>query len=414
MKLLPEGEYIIPPICHQPNILTVTDASGYFVQTKEQGSLLDLGSGYWYASLGHKLESVRHALQQGFNADLFTCRHQPAEDLAKILCGELGYACVIPLTSGSEAVDTAMRIAAQCTAKATYQIKGGLLSLHRSYHGSSTVGLQVNGCTGENAWIRQHPATRAIRSWVFNPTLTEAQALQHLANEPINWQEISAFIFEPVQGVGGIRVLNPLALKVITERCQREGVVVIADEVTTGMGRTGYLANTQTLPEDLRPDILVLGKALTNGEFPLSAVLLSRKVVQLLERSSEDPRTQVAWGTTMGGQPAGCLAALAVCQTMLADGFLEGVRNRAERFDQLLRSQLNQIGQISELRNCGMMFGLVLKNAQTCKMVVGQLYEAGYRTIDEGRVLSLAPFLTLPDELFEGAVETLKRVMQRI
>lgn len=379
--------------------LVITGAEGDFVFTPN-GRLLDLNGGaYWTAILGHKDRGVRAAMARGFSADLFGCLHPPAVELAEMLCARTGYARVSFSASGSDAVDTALRIAWQyqrACGHATGE-KADIITLKHGFHGTTLATLTTSGFVQRREIFPTASETHVFGPWTVDPSIASLdQACAVLANETVErnslWSSIGAFLFEPVQGVAGIRPVNPHCYRVIAERCRQHGALIIADEVTTGVGRTGRFLASEAF--DPRPDIITLGKALTNGEFPLSATLVTDDVWQRLDAASDNPIEKYLFGSCYAGHPTGCLAAIEVI-TRLDDATLTRIRVQGERIGSLLGEWKKKHRIVRGVRGAGLMWGIEFPSFETCDRVSKELITHGIRCGVEGRVLPIFPNCTM-------------------
>lgn len=390
-------------------ILGAMDASLYVRTAPDAPArwVLDFMSGCWTCNLGHGNRQVKRALQwaqqEGYFAELMTSSHPHERKLSDALCNLLGYHKVIYMTSGSSAMDTAIRLAFQATAKAPYEVRQWMVSLDGAYHGSTGNTLAIADPHAYQAW---HPYgfRRALADWVFDEDLDLA-AKKKKAQVPIDWGDAAAFVFEPVQGVGGVRTITDAAYMELFDSCHASGGLVIADEVTSGMGRTSGLAYSQTYPLEYRPDILVLGKALTNGAFPLSAVLLSEEVCERLEKAAPNPMYQSIWGESYGGHPIGCKIALAVLQEVTTVSFFSRVDETVRVLGEALTS--TGLRDLATVRQQGMFVGVDLTRIHAIRAQKVLLADHSIRTINHGSTLVLAPPLTIDHRVLKQKVETI-------
>jgi len=235
---------------------------------------------------------------------------------------------------------------------------------------------------------------------------------EKLQEQAIAWKSLSGFLFEPILGVGGVRTLHPSAYEIIAAKCRQADSLVIADETATGFGRTGvFLASERLEP---KPDILCLGKAITNGEFPLSATLLSGRVWNMLENSSDDEREKYLYGSTYAGHPSGCLAALKVIE-LIDEPLLAGVNKKGQWLEEKLKVlREKHPALVKEVRGCGLMWAIELPTrALSCKACFA-LLKRGVRVAAQGESLVIMPpFIISYDEL-EFAVNTISEVLSSL
>ncbi|TAK04782.1 aminotransferase class III-fold pyridoxal phosphate-dependent enzyme [Patescibacteria group bacterium] len=386
---------------------------GSEIETTQRSFLDFLCGAYCSAMLGHGDRDVRKAMMRGFSADLIGGLHQPALDLAAELCSRTGYARVSYGTSGSEAADAAIRMVYQCQRTAGYGKDGKsiFVTLKNGFHGTTLATLTTSGFRRRAETLPAPVETRILGPWVTDPAIgSTEQAREALAAEAVEreglWPHVGGFLFEPIQGVAGIRSVNPHCYRVIAERCREHGVLIVADEITTGVGRTGRFLASETF--EPRPDIVLLGKALTNGEFPLSAVLITEEVWRKLDGMSDDPSEKYLFGSTFAGHPTGCLAALAVLKKLDAKK-MAWITTLGEMTGALL-GRLRQYQAVRAIRGVGLMWGIELRDAHESAAVVAELLRSGIRCSAEGKVLVIFPNLRMNTELLQ-LVERLQEIL---
>lgn len=399
--------YLIPSYDpYTEDSLVIIGTEGDFVFTP-RGRLLDLNGGaYWTTILGNSDHGVRVAMSRGFTADLFGTLHPPAIALAELLCARTGYTRVSFSTSGSDAVDTAIRMVHQYQRACGHAMreKAGIITLKYGFHGTTLATLTTSGFARRRDIFPTTSEVYVLGPWVVDSSIASLdQAHAALANEAVErehrWPSVGAFLFEPVQGVAGIRPVNPYCYRAIAERCREHGALIIADEVTTGVGRTGRLLASEML--DPRPDIVTLGKALTNGEFPLSATLITSDVWRQLDAASTNPLEKYLFGSCYAGHPTGCLAAIEVLRR-LDDAMLMRIRTQGERIGSLLGEWKQKHCVVRDVRGVGLMWGIEFPNFETCDRVSKALITRGIRCGVEGRVLAIFPNCTMDVDFVIG------------
>lgn len=389
-------EYLFPSYdAYDSKSLTIFSAGGDYLHTSA-GTLLDLNGGaYWTSILGSGDAQVREKMLAGYSADLFGVVHPPAMELARELCARTGYARVSYSTSGSDAVDSAIRMAYQYHRAAGNALdkRSSFLTLRNGFHGTTLATLTTAGFPRRRELLPSAGAVHCLGRWVVDEKISSLdEAWVALGKEDVErenqWPAIAGFLFEPVQGVAGVRFINPFCYAVIAQRCREHDVLLMADEISTGIGRTGRFVVTEAF--DPRPDILVVGKAITNGEFPLAATLVTERVWQALDAATEDPYEKYLYGSSYAGHPAGCLAALEVLRRM-DESQLEAIRAKGEVIRALLVDICRTHHEIRAVRGIGLMWGLEFANADDAHRVSAELVARGIRCGNEGRVLTAFP-----------------------
>ncbi|MAG30376.1 MAG: aspartate aminotransferase family protein [Deltaproteobacteria bacterium] len=293
-------------------------------------------------------------------------------------------------SSGSDAVETAIKSAMLATGRA------GLIAFEGAYHGLSLGALD---CTWR-ADFREPFAARLPAATRF-ARFGDLEDVERIARDEGN--EIGAVIVEPVQGRGGERIPSAGFLRGLRALCDRQGWLLIADEIYTGFGRTGCVFACDH--EAVVPDLLCVGKGLASG-MPISACMGLRSVFEAWPRSQgEALHTQ-----TFLGHPASCAAALASLD--IADRWQ--LADRARRVGSAtlgnLRDRLRGAGNVREVRGLGLMIGIECESAETSLAATAALLECGYVVLPsgpDGRVLSLTPPLTIEEPALAAACEAI-------
>ncbi|HEY5563964.1 MAG TPA: aminotransferase class III-fold pyridoxal phosphate-dependent enzyme, partial [Rhodothermia bacterium] len=300
-----------------------------------------------------------------------------AERLADLLPVELQR--VYFTNSGAEAVEGALKVAKKYTGRSR------LIAFDRSYHGDTHGALSVTGRD-----IYRRPFEPLLPNVTFLP-FNDIDALQQID------RSTAAVITEPIQGEGGIRVPSDEWVRVLRERTQETGALLIFDEIQTGMGRTGSLFAFQRA--GATPDVLCLAKAFGGG-MPLGAFISSDEIMGSL--SVDPPLSHV---TTFGGHPVSCAAALAALDVLLN----ERLPQRAFEIERRVRKALAH-PRIVEVRGRGAMLGMVLASASLTKAVASKALERGVLTgwtLHSDALIRLAPPLNIPFDVLDEALAVL-------
>lgn len=368
---------------------------GVWLWDVEGRRYLDMMSAYSAVSFGHTHPRLLRALEDQARRLALTSRAFSNDRLPLLLerlCATFGYERALPVNTGLEAVETALKAAR----KWAYTIKGvppgqaTVIACDGNFHGRSIaiVGLSSNP---------QYQAGFGP----FPPGLQRIPFGDADALEAAITPDTAAFLVEPIQGEGGIVVPPAGYLAHCAEICRHHDVLLIADEVQTGLGRTGRLLACDH--EGVRPDGLILGKALGGGLMPVSAFLADRRVMDVFHPGDH--------GSTFGGNPLGAAVALEVLALLAETRPWE----HAERMGERLRRHLADahLPCIREIRGRGLLIGIALDPAiAPAAQAAERLLVRGIATRDtHGNVIRLAPPLTITeDELDHGAewvVETL-------
>ena len=371
--------------------IEVVRADGIYLYGPKGQRWIDFISGICVSNLGHGLPEIKAAIHQQVEAYLHPTVYgeaimSPQVRYASLLAAVLGEGldCVYFGNSGAEAVEGALKIARKYTGRQE------LISFEKSYHGSTYGALSVTGNPAKKA--AYGPFLPQVKSIRFND---EAQ-LQHITSDT------AAVIIEPIQGAGGIVLPEAGYLQAVRKRCTETGALLILDEIQTGLGRTGALFAHQLY--DIRPDILLLAKALGGG-MPLSAFISSKEIMSVIQK---DP--PLGHLTTYGGHPVSCAAGLALLNHLIDNQLLEDIPTK----EQILTERL-QHPAIATLRGIGLMYAVLFESYEKAERVRRKalkrgLLTIGFLSIDNG--LRLCPPLTISEKELHTSCDILLASME--
>ena len=374
-----------------------TSAEGARVWDHEGNEYLDLAGGYGVFSLGHRHpEVVEAVIEQLRRMPLSTkvflnpVMARLAQALAEVAPGNLRYSFFC--NSGTEAVEGALKLARLATGRT------GFVATLGAFHGKTTGGLAVSGRPG------YREPFQPLMPGVDHVPFGDLEALDAAVGP-----ETAAVILEPVQGEGGIHVAPEGYLAGAREICTRKGALLIADEVQTGLGRTGRLFAVEHW--GVEPDMMVLAKALGGGVMPIGAILGTPEVWKAF-RGRPTIHT-----STFGGNPTACAAGLATLQILKRDRlaeraaesgawFLEGLRGLVERHPDLC----------AEARGLGLMVGLELKEERFGGSIISEMAHqkiVAVYTLNQPRVIRFEPPLAIAREDLERVLAALETSMRK-
>jgi acetylornithine/N-succinyldiaminopimelate aminotransferase len=380
--------------------LIIVHAEGSTVWTADGRQYLDFIAGMAVNNVGHNHPEVRAALiaqaEHMLHVNVYGKFLIPSQvDLARRLAQVTppGLEKTFFTNSGTEAIEGALKLARISTGRAN------LVAFKGGFHGRTLGALSVS-------W-------REIYRKPFEPLLPGVSFIPHndlKAAEAAIDQNTAGVIVEPIQGEGGVRVPADDFLPGLRELCDRQGALLILDEIQTGFGRTGRFFGCQHW--DVVPDVLVVAKALGGG-MPLGG-FISRP--ELMDSLLEPP---LAHMTTFGGHPVSCAAGLASLEIICRDSLPE----RAERLGRQVRASLTQwmikYSDIKEVRGKGLLIGLEFTEASRARAFVSKAMELGLIlswTVYSGSTVRLAPPLNISESdlsrgmaIIEEAVSTVCR-----
>jgi ornithine--oxo-acid transaminase len=384
---------------YHPLPVTITHGEGAWVHDDHGRRYLDALSAYSALNFGHRHPRLVAAARAQLDRVTLTSRAFSNDQLgpfARDLAALCGKDRVLPMNTGAEAVETAIKAAR----KWGYDVKGvrpghaTIVVCENNFHGRTTTIVSFSGDPVARAGFG--PFTPGFRSVPFGDATALAAALD--ADE-----EIVAFLVEPVQGEAGVIVPPHGYLRAARRLCSEHGVLLIADEIQSGLGRTGRTFACDH--EDVVPDLYVLGKALGGGIVALSAIAGDDNVLGVFGPGSH--------GSTFGGNPLACAVGRAVLE-LLAGGEPQA---NAARLGIRLRAALDAAAPpaLSEVRSRGLWFGLDLdpRTGRSGRAVCEELLAAGVLAKDtHERTLRLAPPLTLTVAEADWLLERLLAVLR--
>jgi acetylornithine/N-succinyldiaminopimelate aminotransferase len=373
--------------------VSVDHGEGCTLYATDGRKYLDFTSGIAVTSLGHchphLIEAVtEQAKKLWHSSNLFQIPGQ--QRLAERLVANSFADTVFFNNSGAEAVELAIKVARKYQSNAGHPEKYRIIGCQGSFHGRSFATLAA---AGAEAYLKG-----------FGPPM---DGYDHVAFNNLNemraavTNETAAILVEPVQGEGGVRAPSPGYLKGLRDICDEFGLMLVYDEVQSGMGRTGRLFAHEW--EGVPPDIMAVAKALGNG-FPIGACLATEKAA-----AGMTPGTH---GSTFGGNPLAVSAGNAVLDVMLEPGFFD----RANRIAKVLWSKLQAFvdaypGLFLELRGAGHLLGIRCQPSLTAGDFVAKLRAEGLLCLTAGdNVLRILPPLVVGEAEIDAALATMNKV----
>jgi len=384
---------------YRPLDVVITRAEGVWVWDVEGRKYLDCLSAYSAVNQGHcHPRIVRAMIEQAQKLALTSraFRNDQLPLLAKELCELTGYEVMLPMNSGAEAVETAIKAARKWgyTVKGVPDDRAEIITCAGNFHGRTITIISFS----PNEQYRDGfgPFTPGFKLIPYG----DADALERAITP-----NTVAFLFEPVQGEGGVVVPPDGYIRQVRDVCTRHGVLMIADEIQTGLGRTGKLLACEH--EGVRPDVVTLGKALSGGMYPVSAVLASREVLGVFGPGDH--------GSTFGGNPLACAVAREALRVIVDEHLCE----RAAEMGDYLLARLRALQDsrrspyVALCRGKGLLAGIVLKpEAGGARRFCEALKDRGVLVKDtHGNVIRLAPPLTITREELDWALERITEVL---
>jgi ornithine--oxo-acid transaminase len=383
---------------YHPLDVVVSEAKGIWMYDVEGRKYLDFLSSYSAVNQGHRHPRIIKALINQAKKLTLTSRAFRNDQwplLAKELSEMTGYTMVLPMNSGAEAVETAVKTAR----KWAYQKKGvpqdraEIIACSNNFHGRTVT---VISFSTEPLYRRDFgPFTPGFTIIPFG----DAEALENAITP-----NTAAFIVEPIQAEAGILIPPDGFLKKAREICSRTNVLMIADEIQTGLGRVGKLFACEY--EDVRPDMVIIGKSLGGGCYPISAVLADRDVLGVFKPGDH--------GSTFGGNPLGCAVARESLAVIRDEKLVENAAERGRYFVEKLKKLRSR--KIKEIRGRGLLVGIELQpEAGGARRYCEELMKEGLLCKETHEsVIRLAPPLIIRDKDINWALKRIKTVFKRL
>ena len=330
---------------YHPLPVVISTAAGCEVWDVEGKKYFDFLSGYSAVNQGHCHPKIIQAMVEQAQKLTLTSRafyNDQLGEYEQYITTLLGYDKLLPMNTGAEAVETAIKLARRWS----YEIKGieenkaRIIVCAGNFHGrTSTV---ISFSTDPSSYHKFGPYMPGFDIIPYNDLEALASALEN--------KDVAAFLFEPIQGEAGILVPDDGFLANASALCKAANVLLIADEVQTGLCRTGKMMCTDH--ENVKPDILLLGKALSGGTFPVSAVLANDEIMLTIKPGEH--------GSTFGGSPLASAVAKKAIEVLVDEKMAENATAMGELFREGLKSINSPF--ISIIRGKGLMNAIVIKH----------------------------------------------------
>ncbi|GEL95070.1 ornithine--oxo-acid transaminase [Cellulomonas composti] len=382
---------------YAPLPVTLVSGEGAWVVDDEGRRYLDLLAGYSALNFGHRHPALVAAAHAQLDRLTLTSRafgHDLLEPFARALVGLVGPllagddALVVPMNTGAEAVETAVKTAR----KWGYEVKGvpadraTIVVAAGNFHGRTTTIVSFSDDPDARAGFG--PFTPGFRVVPYD----DVAALRDAVDETT-----VAVLLEPVQGERGVVVPSRDYLPAVRTVCDEAGVLLVADEIQSGLGRTGYTLACERW--GVRPDLVTLGKALGGGIVPVSALVGRADVLGVL--------TPGTHGSTFGGNPLACAVGLAVIDLLSTGEIQAAARERGAALGRRL-DDLEYTGAVETVRRAGLWAGLDLPGPLTGRQACERAMAAGVLVKDtHGATIRLAPPLTISADELDEALDRL-------
>jgi len=380
---------------YHPLPVVLDRGEGVYVWDVEGKKYFDFLSAYSAVNQGHVHPTILNAMVEQAKKLTLTSRafyNTALGEYEEFVTKYFGYDKILPMNSGAEADETAIKL----TRKWAYKVKGvpdneaKIIVCQNNFHGRTTT--IVSFSTDPDAYSDYGPFTPGFITIPYN----DLGALEAALQDP----NVAGFLVEPIQGEAGVMMPDEGYLKKAYDMCKAKNVLFIADEVQTGIARTGKLLACNH--EGVRPDILILGKALSGGFYPISAALADDEIMMTIKPGEH--------GSTFGGNPLAAKIAIAALEVVRDEKLAEN----AEKMGEIFRTGLHEIksDMISLVRGKGLLNAMMItpKNGKTAWDVCLKMRDNGLLAKPtHDHIIRFAPPLVINEEQIKEAVEIVKK-----
>jgi len=375
-----------------PLPIVISKAEGVWVWDPEDNKYMDMLSAYSAVNQGHRHPKIIKALKNQADKVTLTSRafHNDQlapwyEKVAKLTEKEM----VLPMNTGAEAVETAVK----AVRRWAYDVKGvpqnqaEIIVVEENFHGRTMTAVSMS--SNEEYKRGFGPMLPGIKIIPFG----DVNALKNAITP-----NTAAFIFEPIQGEAGINIPKEGFLKEAYDICKEQNVLYVADEIQSGLGRSGKLFACDW--ENVKPDMYILGKALGGGVFPISCVAANQDILGVFDPGSH--------GSTFGGNPLACAVSIAAIDVLIEEKLADRSLELGNYFQQQLKKIKNNV--IKEIRGKGLFIGMELH--ESARPYCEKLKEEGLLCKEtHENVIRFAPPLTIKKEELDWALVRIEKVL---
>ena len=372
---------------YHPLPVVLARGEGVYVWDVEGKRYYDFLSAYSAVNQGHCHPRIVNALKQQAEVLTLTSRAFYNDRLGvyeKFITSMFGYDKVLPMNSGVEGVETAIKL----VRKWAYKVKGiasnkaRIIFADGNFHGRTLAAISASADPSSTSGYG--PFVPGYNVIPYN----DLEALDEALKDP----DVAGFIVEPIQGEAGVVVPDPDYLSRAAQMCKSRNVLFVADEVQTGIARTGRMLCCDNF--DVRPDIVILGKALSGGVFPVSAVLADDSIMLTIKPGEH--------GSTFGGNPLACAIATEALQVVHDEGLAENARKLGTIFRSRMKALADKSDLVVLVRGMGLLNAIVINDSdesETAWNICLKLRDNGLLAKPtHGNIIRFAPPLVMTEE----------------
>lgn len=385
---------------YHPLEVVIAKGEGVWVWDVEGKKYLDFLSAYSAVNQGHCHPKIVNAMTEQAQTLTLTSRafyNNVLGEYEKYITGLFGYDKVLPMNTGVEGGETAVKLARRWG----YDVKGikkneaKIIVANENFHGRTM--MAVSASTDPDSYEGYGPFLPGFIKIPFN----DIPALENALEDPT----VCAFMVEPIQGEAGVMVPNDGYLKKAQEICKAKNVLLICDEVQTGLARTGKMLASDH--ENVKPDILVLGKALSGGTMPVSAILANDDIMLTIKPGQH--------GSTFGGNPLACKVAIASLQVLVEEKLAENAETMGNHFRAEVQKMVEEFDHLVLVRGKGLLNAIVIKPSKDGKTAYDVCVELKNNGLlakpTHGDIIRFAPPLVINKEQIDFALGVIRKVL---
>ena len=387
---------------YHPLPVVLEKGEGVHVWDVEGKKYYDFLSAYSAVNQGHCHPKIVGAMYQQAQKLALTSRAFHNDVLGKyekFATEYFGFDKLLPMNTGAEAVETAIKIGRKWAyeKKGVKETEAQIIVCENNFHGRTTTIISFSN--DEDARKNFGPYTPGFLKIPYN----DIDALEETLKSNDN---IAGFLVEPIQGEAGVYVPTEGFLKRAKELCEKHNVLFIADEVQTGIARTGKLLAVDH--EEVKPDILILGKAISGGVYPVSAVLANDEIMNVIKPGQH--------GSTFGGNPVACAVAMAALEVIKDEDLAENAEKLGNLFRRLMDDYIRSSGIVKLVRGKGLLNAIVINDSEdssTAWDICMKLKENGLLAKPtHGNIIRFAPPLVINEEQLRDCVDIITRTLK--
>ena len=385
---------------YHPLEVVIAKGRGVWVWDVEGKKYLDFLSAYSAVNQGHCHPKIVNAMVEQAQTLTLTSRafyNNVLGEYEKYITELFGYDKVLPMNTGVEGGETAVKLARRWG----YDVKGikkneaKIIVANENFHGRTM--MAVSASTDPDSYEGYGPFLPGFIKIPFN----DIPALEKALEDP----NVCAFMVEPIQGEAGVFVPDEGYLKKAQQLCKAKNVLLVCDEVQTGLARTGKMLASDH--EDVKPDILVLGKALSGGTMPVSAILANDEIMLTIKPGQH--------GSTFGGNPLACKVALASLQVLVEEKLAENADAMGKYFRSEMQKMVEEFDHLVLVRGKGLLNAIVIKPSKDGKTAYDVCVELKNNGVlakpTHGDIIRFAPPLVINKEEIDFALGVIRKVL---